>query len=101
MRAAKADANQPEIVAALRAVGASVLHIHMVPKCADIVVGYRGLNYILEIKDGAKPPSARKLTEGEQEFQDGWRGSVHTVINIGEALAAIGAAEYKLEPPTE
>ena len=98
MRAAKVDANQPEIVQALRTVGATVLHIHMVPKSADIVVGYRGMNYILEIKDENQPPSKRRLTPDEQEFHDTWRGSVHTVKNIGEALAVIGAVEYKLEP---
>ena len=89
---AKVDANQPDIVAALRGVGASVLHIHQIGKGApDIVVGFRGKNYLLEIKDGSLPPSARGLTPDEEEFHAIWRGNVATVKNCDEALTVIGA----------
>ena len=48
---ARVDANQPSIVEDLRKLGASVLHIHMVARNSpDIVVGYRGKNYLFEIK---------------------------------------------------
>ena len=92
MRAASVDANQKVIVAALRDVGASVQHIHGVGGgCPDIIVGFRGVNYLIEIKDGDKPPSARKLTDAENEWHLFWHGSVHVANDIDEALEVIGA----------
>lgn len=64
-RAAKVDSNQPEIVKVLRTMGATVLLLHQVKNAFDILVGYRGKLFIMEIKDGNLPPSARKLTTGE------------------------------------
>ena len=62
-RAAKVDANQTEIVKALRQVGASVQSLAATGKgCPDLLVGIRGLNFLIEVKDGAKPRSDRKLT---------------------------------------
>lgn len=40
----------------------------------DIVVGKYGINVLVEIKDGSKPPSKRKLTEDEADFHSAWRG---------------------------
>ncbi len=91
-RAARIDANQPDIVKVLRAVGASVAHIHMVGQgLPDIIVGFRGVNYLMEIKDENKPPSKRRLTPDEKDWHDNWRGSVVVVNNEDEALKAIGA----------
>ena len=88
----RVDANQPDIVRDLRQVGASVAHTHMVGQgFPDIVVGFRGQNYLFEIKDGAKPPSKRKLTPDEEQWHLAWNGQVTVVKNINEALAAIGA----------
>ena len=92
MRAAKADANQSEIVKALRQMGCTVQHLHMVGAgCPDIMVGWRGETFLLEIKDGNKPPSARKKTDAQVIWHDAWRGKpVAVVCNIREALEAIG-----------
>jgi hypothetical protein len=46
---------------------------------------------LLEVKDGAKPPSARKLTKAQIVWHRDWRGMVHIVNNTTEALTAIGA----------
>ena len=64
-RAAKVDVNQPEIVKALRKVGATVLITSQLKNAFDILVGYRGQLFIIEIKDGTLSPSRRKLTDGE------------------------------------
>lgn len=97
-RAAAVDANQPEIVKDLRKAGAIVQHLHMVGKgCPDILVGFRGVNYLLEIKDGAKPPSARKLTKDEATWHLQWSGTVSIVNNSNEALAAIGLGMVQVE----
>jgi hypothetical protein len=91
-RAARVDANQPAIVEALRKVGATVQPLHTVGKgCPDLLVGYAGHNHVLELKDGSKKPSARKLTADELEWHDSWRGRVFVVTDISEALIAIGA----------
>lgn len=89
---AKVDANQPEIVRVLRGVGANVQHLHMVGRgCPDILVGFRGRNFLLEIKDGSLPPSRRGLTKDELDWHDAWQGQVAVVNDADEALRAIGA----------
>jgi len=68
-KAKRVDANQKEIVKALRDRGASVLHLHQVGGgCPDILVGYAGYNFLIEIKDGTKPPSKQKLNVTQQEW---------------------------------
>lgn len=91
-RAAKVDANQRFIVEALRAVGASVELLHAVGKgCPDLLIGYQGINYLLEVKDGAKAPSAQKLTEDQVAWHERWRGRCAVVNDVKSALLAIGA----------
>ena len=83
----KVDANQKVIVAAFRQMGATVLHLHMVGKgCPDVVIGFNRKNYLVEIKDGDKPPSARKLTPDEVEFHNSWRGQVAVVESVAGAV---------------
>lgn len=95
-RAAKVDRNQPEIVGALRAVGASVEPLHAVGKgCPDLLVGFRGVNHLLEVKDGDLPPSARKLTDAQADWHPAWRGQVAVVTNVDEALKAIGVDSFR------
>jgi Holliday junction resolvase len=91
-RAARVDANQNEIVNALRRAGASVaVTSHVGGGFPDVVVGFRGVNYLFEIKDGSKPPSKRRLTDDEQRWHDGWNGEVVVVNDVDEALKMIGA----------
>lgn len=90
-RAAKVDANQREVVAALRGAGASVQLLHAVGEgCPDLLVGYKGLNMLLEVKDGSKPPSAQKLTPQQEAWHQDWRGHAVVVNSPEAALAAIG-----------
>ena len=93
-RAAKIDANQPDIVAALRAAGASVEPLHAVGKgVPDLLVAHRGTNYLIEVKDGGKVPSARKLTAAQVDWHAAWRGQVAVVETVEHALAVIGVHE--------
>ena len=60
----------------------------------DVVLGVtchdgRRLNLIVEIKDGAKPPSAQKLTPDEQEFHLNWKGQICVIKNELEAIVLI------------
>lgn len=90
--AAETDDNQTEIVAGLRAVGASVQLLHRVGQgCPDLLVGFRGDNYLLEVKDGSKPLSKRALTLAEVDWHYNWRGHVRVVESVEMALQVIGA----------
>ena len=94
-QAARIDANQNEIVGTLRKMGATVAITSMVGHgFPDLVVGYLGLNYLFEIKDGLKPISQRKLTKDEQEFFDIWRGNVQIVNNANDALDILGVTYH-------
>ncbi|WP_116082067.1 hypothetical protein [Tropicimonas sp. IMCC34011] len=101
-RAAKVDSNQSRIVAALRKIGASVQPLHAVGGgCPDLLVGFRGLNRVIEVKDGDKPPSARKLTPDQVEWHGAWRGQVDVAKDEDEAFAILGigaATEARREP---
>ena len=52
----------------------------------DAVIGFKGVNHLVEIKDGDKPPSQRKLTDDEQKWHDGWKGKVCVVENIDDII---------------
>jgi hypothetical protein len=88
--ASRVDGNQALIVRHLRAVGASVLHVHQLKNCFDLLVGYRGRTHLMEIKDPAQPASARKLTPGEAKFRAEWKGTpYHVVETVDEAIRII------------
>ena len=84
----KVDANQKELMSKLRHIpGVSVATTHTIGKgFPDIVIGYKGMNYLVEIKDGAKPPSQRKLTKDEVSFHSNWNGQVQICNNFYEIL---------------
>jgi hypothetical protein len=67
-RNAKVDLNQPELVKQIRALGGYVLHTHQLKNAFDILVGYEGEIYILEIKNNSKG----KLTKGELLCKEGF-----------------------------
>ncbi len=89
-RAARVDANHALIVAGLRACGATVQSLAAVGDgCPDIVVGHRGRNLLMEIKDGSRVPSERKLTTDQVKWHADWRGTVVVVLNVEQAIAAL------------
>lgn len=91
-RRAKTDANQTAIVAALRGIGCSVVSLAPIGNgCPDLLVGIFGRNLLLEVKDGDKPPSARKLTPMEREFAETWKGQKAVVTSAEEAIACVNA----------
>lgn len=79
--AKKRDANEPEIVAALKKIGAKIMRLDDV----DLLVNYRGKIYLLEVKT----PEG-KLTKSQRDLlDDGW--PIHIVRDIGGAYLAVGA----------
>ncbi len=91
-RAAQVDANQAEIVQALRKWGCSVQSLAAQGKgCPDLLVGLRGQNHLLEVKDGKKVPSEQQLRDSQEKWHAAWRGPpVFVVRNVEEALVAVG-----------
>ena len=89
-RAPRVDANQGTIVAGLRDYGASVESLAGQHRgCPDLLVGFRGRNYLLEVKDGSKPPSGQKLTEMQAVWHSIWEGQVAVVASLEEALEVL------------
>jgi hypothetical protein len=94
--AARADANQPEIVAALRAHGYVVWNIKFP---VDLLVGYKGVKgevggwIAIEIKDGSKPPSACALTHDQQQFFATAPGPAAVVTDVESALRALQSVQ--------
>ena len=96
-RAAKIDANQPEIVAALRKAGATVALLSRVGDgVPDLVVGYRGRNFLIEVKDLNAPKKDRELRDNQAEWHAAWKGQVCKVETAEAALAVIGATGMHL-----
>jgi hypothetical protein len=93
-RAAKVDRNQPEIVSALRKVGAHVQSLAAVGDgVPDLLVGFRGETVLLEVKDGELSKSRRQLTDDQIRWHAAWRGGRCVVVHdVTEALAAIGVS---------
>jgi len=95
-RAARVDANQPAIVEALRAAGYSVQSLAAVGEgVPDLLVGAHGINVLLEVKDGSKSSSERRLTADQERWHAAWRGRVSVVKTPEEALLAV--LIYQLE----
>jgi hypothetical protein len=90
-RAAKRDANQPEIVAALRKVGVFVVDLAGVADgIPDIMCGWHGSWKLLEIKDGTRIPSQRQLKPKQVIFHADCaeRGlPCYVVKSVDEALS--------------
>lgn len=90
-RAAKVDTNQAEIVKYLRQIGASVAITSAVHKgFPDIIVGWRGRNYMMEIK-----ASKGKLTADQVEFMGAWKGQYSIARNIEDACDILGIVRPK------
>ena len=98
-RAAHIDKSQPAIVAALRAIGASVQSLAPVGQgCPDLIAGYKGSNILLECKTVGEGHD--KLNAMQTEWHTAWAGQVAVarspeeaqleVIRIATALDAVG-----------
>jgi Holliday junction resolvase len=88
------DANEAEIVDALRTIGCSVIRLSE-KGIPDLLVGFKGNTFLLEVKlplgtKGGKSHS--DLTKDQQAFFDQWRGKEPCVVrSVDEAMAAVSA----------
>ncbi len=80
---ARVDCNQKIIVKGLRKYGCSVVSTHQLGGgFPDLVVGFQNRNYLVEVKDGEKPPSQKRLTPCEKEFFDNWQGQAIVIKSL-------------------
>ena len=84
--AARVDANQQAIVAALRAVGA---YVWIIGLPVDLLVGYQQHTYLMEIKTTSK----KRLTGLQADFFEKWAGGTLCRVDGPQAaLEMIGVA---------
>jgi len=87
---ARLDDNHQAIVFALRAACCVVQSLAAIGKgCPDLLVSRNGRMWLMEVKDGNKCPSARRLTTDEAGWISRWKAPVHVVNSVKEALAVI------------
>jgi len=70
--ASKVDENHAEIREAAKKMGAGWCDVFRLPNCCDAFMTYAGVTIAIEIKDGSKVLSKRKLTTGETKFSEAW-----------------------------
>lgn len=88
MRHARTDANQPDIVKALRKAGCSVQILAGVGDgCPDLMVGYRRRTIAMEVK-----LPGEKLNKLQRAWHDTWTGEVCVVRSVDDALLVLGIA---------
>jgi len=82
----KRDGNQKEIERVLRQLNIPYKDTSKVGGgFSDMVVGYKGINYLLELKVGKN-----KLQQNQIDFHDIWKGKIDVVRNIDEVLELLG-----------
>ena len=86
MRNAKTDHNQNEIVQALRQVGATVVLLHKVGSgVPDLLVGFRGVTYLLEVKQLKGKPNLLQ----ERWYRE-WNGRAPVIVKtVDDAINAV------------
>lgn len=84
----RVDANQRDIVEALREFGCTVQCLHMVGKgCPDLLVGYKDMNILIEVKVGDA-----KQTPAEKEWCESWKGDYSIARTPGHAIEIVRLA---------
>lgn len=91
-RAAKRDENEPAVIGVFEAAGGTVQPLS-IPGGPDLLVGLRQRTLLVEVKDGAKVESRRRLTRDQKRWHEWWQGSpVHVVRSVDDALRLLKGA---------
>lgn len=96
-RFARTDSNQAEIVDAFRKLECTVTPTHQLGSgFPDLAVGVAGVNLLVEVKDGDKSPSDRRLTEDELHWHAEWCGQSCIVENVQDAVLLISGVRAQI-----
>ncbi len=86
MRAQRRDANEPAIIAALEAIGATVEPLPGGNGRPDLLVGWRGQLWLIEVK-----LPGERLNSLQKQWHRAWKGKAHIAYNADHALMIVGA----------
>jgi len=94
--AARVDANHAEIVRAFRDMNCSVQDLSRVGAgCPDLLIGLRASHgracIAVEVKDGKKFPSQRKLTAEQMIWHNEWQGAKAIVESVDDVVALVNS----------
>ena len=96
--AKKTDGNHEAVKAELKAAMPEIsVHdsSHAHGGFPDLVIGLFGRNHLVELKDGTKPPSRRRLTNAQVGVHTNWQGNVWVCHTASEVLANIARFHAK------
>ncbi len=84
----RVDKNQNEIIKLYRQIGAGVVVLSDIGNgVTDILVGYQGKNYLVEIKN---PNRKWKYTDKQKIWHESWPGQKAVIETKEDALKVIG-----------
>lgn len=90
------DGNHADIVAAFERCGCTVLSLAPMGRgCPDLLIGCDLANYLVEVKDGSRTPSERRLTPDEMRFQKDWRGHWSMIERVEDVPVFVKAWRRK------
>lgn len=89
----RTDHNEKEIVAALRQAGRDVICVNGI---FDLLVGYRGVTFILEVKN---PKTKHGLTDKQEYWLRVWQGNPIFVVETPEQAIAVTDPDNLQETP--
>jgi hypothetical protein len=94
-RAARRDENERGIIFALEQVGATVHQVDA-QDFPDLVVGYRGQTFLIEVIGDEKDKKFRQnggLSDGQAKWHRRWKGHAAAARTQTQALRVIGAID--------
>jgi hypothetical protein len=93
----RSDANQKEIAKKwLKIAGASYVDLHNVRRgCPDLLLGYGGYNFLIEVKSSSKA----NLTKDQEKFFAKWTGGAIRVNTFEDVLFYVyhSLPEFKMD----
>lgn len=89
MRSRK-DANHNEIAKTFVDLGCTVFDCHTLRGgIGDLIIGVAGVTALIEVKDGSKSPSRRRLTPAEATIHTTWRGRIDIIETVDDAIRLV------------
>ena len=97
VHAKKRDANEPEITRALRGVGATVVMLDGRAGLPDLLVGHRGVTYLMEVKQDGTARVKQNDRDGrdgldvdQHVFFESWTGGPCVAVrSVDEAINVV------------
>ncbi len=97
-RAARTDDNHVDVRDAFRDLGIKVRDMAGVGKgFPDLLLAFGGAMALVEVKDGKKPPSKRKRSDGQLDFAENWPGRVELCESLDDVPGIVARLRQDAE----